>query len=181
MKLPIRISFRHLDRSDALETYIRERADELDQFYDQIMHCEVIVEEDHRRHAQGNLFHVRIDVSVPGKELVVRREPHSHHAHEDAFVAVRDAFDAMRRQLEDYARKRMQHVKHHEAKPAGVVTVLEPLMDYGRISTRDGRYIYFNRNSVLDDKFDALKIGTRVEFVEERGDEGPQASSVRVL
>ena len=181
MKLPIRISFRHLDRSDALEAYIRERAEELDQFYDQIMHCDVVVEEDHRHHAQGNLFHVRVDVTVPGKELVVRREPHSHHAHEDPFVAVRDAFDAMRRQLEDYARKRMQHVKHHEVNPEGVVTVLEPLMDYGRISTRDGRYIYFNRNSVLDDQFDALKIGTRVEFVEERGDEGPQASSVRVL
>lgn len=181
MKLPLKIAFRHLDRSDALEAYIRERAEELDQFYSEIMHCEVLVEEDHKHHAQGNLFHVRVDVTVPGKELVVRREPHAHHAHEDAFVAVRDAFDAMRRQLEDYARKRQQHIKRHEPNPEGVVTVLEPLMDYGRISTRDGRYIYFNRNSVLDDNFDELKIGTRVEFVEERGDEGPQASTVKML
>ena len=181
MKLPLKVSFRHIDHSDALENYITERAEELDRFYDQIIHCDVVIEEDHRRHAQGNLFHVRLHVTLPGKELVVRREPKEHHAHEDAYVAVRDAFDAMRRQIEDYSRKRSQQVKHHELPPSGRVTVLEPLMDYGRIGTADGRDIYFNRNSVQDDRFDDLKVGSRVQFVEESGDEGPQASSVKIL
>lgn len=182
MKLPLKVTFRHMDRSDALEQYIRERAEGLDQFADQIMHCEVVVEEDHRRHAQGNLFHVRVDVTVPKKELVVRRAPKAHHSHEDAYVAVRDAFDAMRRQLEDYVRKLSPHrVKHHDEQPEGVVTILEPLEDFGRIGTVDGRDIYFNRNSVLDGRFDDLEVGSRVRFVEERGDEGPQATSVKLL
>ena len=181
MGLPLQITFRHMDRSEALEAYIRERAEELSRFYDSIMRCDVMVEEDHRRHAQGNLFHIRIDITVPDKELVVGREPGQHHAHEDAYVAARDAFDAARRQLEDYARKHSQRVKHHEANPEGVVTVLEPLMDFGRIGTEDGRDIYFNRNSVVNGRFDELEVGSRVQFVEERGDEGPQASSVSML
>lgn len=181
MILPLNVTFRHMDRSDALEQYIRERADELNQFFNQIMRCDVVVEEDHRRHAQGNLFHVRVDVTVPGKELVVRREPKEHHAHEDVYVAVRDAFDALRRQLEDYARKRTKHVKHHDLQPEGVVAILEPLMDYGRIETPDGRDIYFHRSSVLDGEFDNLEVGSRVQFVEERGDKGPQATSVKAL
>lgn len=182
MKLPLTVTFRHMDHSDALEQYIRERAGQLDQFADRIMRCDVVVEEDHRRHSQGNLFHVRIDVTVPEKELVVRRAPNARHAHEDAYVAARDAFDAMRRQLEDYVRKLAPHrVKHHEPQPEGTVTILEPLMDYGRIGTADGRDIYFNRNSVLDGRFDELEVGSRVQFIEEGGDDGPQATSVKVL
>lgn len=113
MTLPIQIVFRHMDRSEALDAYIRERINELDQFFGRIMHCDVMVEADHKRHAHGNLYHVRIDITVPNKELVVRRDPEEHHAHEDPYVAVRDAFDAARRQLEDYSRKHSARVKRH--------------------------------------------------------------------
>lgn len=180
MKLPLQITFRHMDHSNALEANIREHAAELEQFSGQIMHCHVVVEEDHKRHQQGNLFHVRIDLTVPDQEIVVKREPGEHHAHEDAYVAVRDAFDAARRQLEDYARRRGHEVKHHERRPLGQVTLLEPLMDFGRIGTPDGHEVYFNRNSVEDGRFDDLQVGTKVEFVEEEGDKGPQATFVRM-
>jgi ribosomal subunit interface protein len=103
MKLPLEITFRTMEPSEALEANVREHVDKLDKFYDRIMGCWVIVEKDHTHHHQGNLYHVRIDLTVPSKELVVSREPEKHHAHEDVYVAVRDAFRAIRRQLENYS------------------------------------------------------------------------------
>ena len=181
MQKPIEVTFRNMDTSPALETAIRERAEKLEKFCSHIIGCRIMVEAPHKHHHQGNLFHLRIDVTVPGKEIVVKRSPDEHHAHEDPFVAVRDAFDAMRRQLEDYERKRRGDVKFHEEMPHGRVTELEPLMDFGRLETTDGRDIYFHRNSLVSGDFDSLEIGTVVRFVEEQGDEGPQASSVFVL
>jgi ribosomal subunit interface protein len=105
MEAPLQITFRNLAASDAVEGKIRERAAKLDTYYDHIISCHVIVEAPHRHHHQGRLFHVRIDLALPGSTLVVNREPHAHHAHEDVLVAIRDAFDAARRQLEDYARR----------------------------------------------------------------------------
>jgi ribosomal subunit interface protein len=104
MQLPLQITFRHMDPSPALEARIRERADELDQFFDRITSCRVVVECANKRHQQGNLFEVRVDLTVPGREIVVGRDSGANHAHEDAHVAVRDAFDAARRLLEDHAR-----------------------------------------------------------------------------
>lgn len=181
MKLPLKITFRHMKRSEALETNIREHAAGLDKFCSQIMHCDVILEEGQRRHQQGNLFHVRIDITVPDGEVVVCRSPQQHHAHEDPYVAVRDAFDAARRQLQDYSRRRGQQVKRLNANPIGHVTLIEPMMDFGRIGTDDGRDIYFHRNSVVNADFDDLTVGMQVQFVEESGDEGPQASTVKVI
>jgi len=110
---PVEIVFQNFASSPAVEARIRERAEKLDRFYDQIMGCRVAVEASHRRHHKGNLYHVRIDLTVPGEELVVSRVPDDKQAHEDIYVAIRDAFDAMRRQLEDYARRRRGQVKRH--------------------------------------------------------------------
>lgn len=181
MKLPLQVTFRNIDTSDALEANIREHAARLDKFYDHIMHCDVVVEEAHRRRHKGNLFHVRIDITVPDKEIVVGREPDKHTAHEDPYVAVRDAFNAATRQLEDYVRRRSGHVKRHEQQPEGFVMELEPLLDCGRIGTDDGRSVYFHRNSLTDGDFDRLQVGTKVRFVEAEGDEGPQASMVKIV
>jgi len=181
MQLPLQITFRHLDQSEALETCIRDHAAELDQFYDQIMSCRVVIESSHKHQHQGRLYQVHLDVTVPGKELVVSRESDQHHAHEDAYVAIRDAFDAMRRQLEDHARKQRGKVKSHEVPAHGKVSELVADEDYGRILTADGRDIYFHRNSLLNSNFDDLELGMEVRFDEEPGDQGPQASSVNVI
>ena len=117
MELDLQISYRDFPKSEALEAAIREKAAKLDKYYEKIMACRVVVEQPHHHHRQGNLFHVRIDLTVPGSEIVVRRDPPEHHAHEDPYVTLRDAFDAARRQLQDYARKQRGDVKHHE-KPA---------------------------------------------------------------
>lgn len=179
MKLPLQVVFRNMDASVAVEMKVRERAGHLDKFYSHIMSCRVIIEAHHKHHQQGNLYHVRIDVKVPDAEIVASREPGLHHAHEDVYVAVRDAFDDMRRRLEDYARRQRGHVKSHELPPHGHISELYP--GYGKIEADDGRYVYFHRNSVLDTDFDKLDIGFEVRFVEEAGDLGPQASTVHVV
>lgn len=113
MQLPLQVTFRNMSPSEQLEAYIRERAAKLDEFYDKIMSCRVMVELHHQHHHKGNLYHVRVDLTVPQNEIVANRKADEHHAHEDAYVAVRDAFDAAERQLEDYARRQRGEVKTH--------------------------------------------------------------------
>jgi len=182
MQIPLQITFRDMEPSAAVEAGIREKAAKLDQFYDHIMSCRVMVEAPHGHHHQGNLYQVRIDLTVPEGELLVTREHHhKDHSHEDVYVAIRDAFDAMKRQLEDYARKRRGKVKKHETPAHGRVFSLNSDEDYGRIETPDERVIYFHRNSVLDNAFDKLEVGSEVRFVEELGERGPQASTVTLV
>ena len=102
MNLPLQITFRNMAPSEAVERRIWKHIEGLGKFSDRIMGCRVVVEARHHKHHQGNLFHIRIDMTVPGDEIVVSREPALHHTHEDVYVAFRDAFDAVRRRLEDY-------------------------------------------------------------------------------
>lgn len=111
MQTPLQITIRDLEPSEALETRIREKAQKLEEFFKHIVSCRVVVESPHKHHHQGKQFNVRIDIGVPGNEIVVNRD---HH--EDVYVALRDAFDAAKRQLEDYARKTRGDIKTHEPK-----------------------------------------------------------------
>jgi cold shock CspA family protein/ribosome-associated translation inhibitor RaiA len=181
MKLPLQITFRHMEPSPALEARIRELAARLDRFSAHIMHCHVIVEAPPGHPHQGGLFEVRIDMTVPDKEIAVRRSHPMRHSHEDAYVALRDAFRAIRRQLEDYERERQGPAKAHVGPPQGWITELHLEKDFGRIETDDGRLIYFHRNSVRDGSFEQLSVGTEVRFSEEPGDHGPQASTVHTV
>ena len=181
MKQPLQITFRDMPHSDALETHIREKVAKLDEFNEQIMACHVVIEQPHSHQQQGKLFHVSIDLTVPDGEIVVNRTPQKHHAHEDAYVAIRDAFKSARRQLQDFVRKQRGKVKKHDAPSHGKISEIVGDKDFGRITTLDGRELYFHRNSLVDGDFDALKIGNEVRFVEEAGDEGPQASTVHLI
>lgn len=105
MQSQLQITFRDLPKSEAIENTIREKAAKLSSFYDRITSCRVMVEAPHRHHNKGRQYHVRIDLIVPGQELVVTRDSEQKTQHEDAYVAVRDAFDAARRQLLAYSRK----------------------------------------------------------------------------
>ena len=112
-EIQIQISFKNLDRSDAVETLIREKIQKLQLFHAGMISCHVVVSRHHHHHHQGNLFHVAIDLSVPGHRLVANREPDEHHAYTDVYVAIRDAFNSMGRQLEDLARHQQGKVKSH--------------------------------------------------------------------
>jgi len=181
LRLPIQITFRHMEPSAALEARVRELADHLDHLSSQIMHCHVTIEAPHRHHRQGKLYEVHIDLTVPGDEIVVSKAHGNQHSHEDPYVALRDAFRAAERQLEDFEREHRQDVKHHEAWPSGWISTLSPVEDFGRIETSDGRSVYFHRNSLVDADFDRLTTGTEVRFLEEAGERGPQASSVKLV
>jgi ribosomal subunit interface protein len=167
--------------SEALATKISNRADKLKKFCDSIVGCRVAVESRHHHHAKGRHFRLRVEVTVPGEKLVADREPDAHHAYTDVYVAIRDAFDTMQRQLEDYERRRRGQVKAHEVPRHGRVIELNPEEDYGRIETSEGRLVYFHRNSVVDGDFDALEIGAEVRFDEEMGERGPQATTVQLV
>ncbi len=181
MKLPLQVVFDNLERSPAIEARIQKKAEKLNLYCDQIMSCRVVVEAPHKHHHQGKLYRVRIEVTVPDEDLVVSRNPAQRQAHEDVYVAIRDAFDAMRRQLEDYTRRRRGKVKHHEEPPHGKIIELFPEEGYGNIQTPDGRLIYFHKNSVVNTDFSKLETGNQVRFAEEMGDAGPQASSVHLM
>lgn len=175
MKIPLQITARNFDLTEPIEELIREKAEKLDLFYEQIMRCRVLLEAPHRRQQKGTLYNVRIEITVPGKELVVKKEPH-----EDLYVSIGNAFDTAHRQLDGYSRRRRGEVKRHEETPYARVSQLFPGMDYGLLTTPDSREIYFHRNSVLGFDFEDLKIGMEVRFVEKSGDKGPQASTVKV-
>ena len=106
MKIPLQVTFRDMPSSDAVETRVREKADKLTRFYDRIVNCRVVIEMPQRHKHQGKLHSVRIDLSVPGAELVA-----NHAQDEDVYVALRDAFAAITRQLEEFARKQRGEVK----------------------------------------------------------------------
>lgn len=181
MQLPLQISFRNMPPSEAVEASIRRHAEKLEHFTGDIISCRVIVEPAHKHHRQGNLYHVRVDVKLPGTELVTGRERDLHHAHEDVYVAIRDAFEAMKRRIEDQVRLRRGQVKHHESMPSGHVTEISPEESAGRIETPDGRSVYFHGNSLIDADFRKLEPGTKVRFAEEMGEQGPRATMVHVI
>jgi len=110
MKLPLQITFRDLVPLPSLEPEIRRRADKLDQWTPDVMSCHVVVESTGNRHQQGHEYSVNISVRVPGAEIAAT----THHHDQDIGRAVHGAFDAVDRQLEDYARQRRRQVKRHE-------------------------------------------------------------------
>ena len=199
MPLEPTITFRGLRGTGKLETDIRTRLANLERYCPSIIEARVIVERAMRHHRDGNRFHVRIELGVPGEDVIITHEAslrpelraravdRVHKAdeldpeHRHAKVAVREAFEAARRRLQDYTRHRRGAVKTHTPPPAGRIARLFPSQGYGFIEAADGHEVYFQQTSVLDRKFERMKVGSRVAFVEEPGRQGPQASTVRLV
>lgn len=181
MQVPLQIAFRNMRHSDAVARSIEAYVEHLESFYDRIISCRVTVDVPHRHHETGNLFQVRIDLTVPGHEIVVNRESSQQTQFKDLDTALGHAFDAAQRQLEDFARQRRAEVKRHESLPHARVARLFPDQRYGFIETPEGREIYFHANSLVNGEFERLALGTEVTFVEELGDKGPQASTVKIV
>jgi ribosomal subunit interface protein len=182
MKQAPSITFRDIDSSEAVESKLRKRIDRLERYSSEIISCQVVVETPHRARKKGKIYKVSIDLTVPGDEIVVNRNPEDNHSHEDVYVAIRDAFDAAERQLKEYAERRRGDVKRPNQPPPGVIDRLFPEEDYGFIDPKTGgAHVYFHRNAVVGESFDDLEEGTPVRFTEEAGDEGPQATSVHII
>jgi ribosomal subunit interface protein len=169
MQTPLQVTFRNFAASDAVEARIRAKAAKLEEFHPRITSCHVVVEELDRHHHQGRQFTVRLDIHVPGHELVIDRD---HH--EDVYVALRDAFNAAQRKLQDTARAQRREVKAHEVPQHGKVTRMYPQDHYGYIETADGREFYFSSDNVVGQGFDRLQVGAMVQFVEDTAAAGRQ-------
>ncbi len=175
MQIPLQITMHEIPQSPELEAHIREKAGKLEEFHPRITSCRVTVEKLDRHSHQGGQFRVRIDVRVPGKEIVVNRD---HN--EDVYVALRDAFDSAKRQLEEQVREARGDVKLHEAAQHGKVARIVRDEGYGFIETADGRELYFGRDNVVHPSFDQLAVGANVQFIEEAAAEGAHAQAKRV-
>jgi cold shock CspA family protein/ribosome-associated translation inhibitor RaiA len=173
MEVPLQLTTRNVELSQAEEEMIRAAALKLESFSGRITSCRVLVEVPHRRGRTGNRYNVRLDLGVPGGEIVIRRQPH-----ESLATAVQDAFRAAGRRVQDHVRRVGGQVKQDQAASRGMVTMLSPAEGYGFITDHAGREIYFDRKSVLHGAFDRLEKGMDVHYTEEPGEKGPQASTV---
>lgn len=183
MQIPLQVTFEGgLEASDALRARIEREAAKLERFHDRITSCRVAVIGRGHRRRHGDLYAVRLQITTPGDgDVMIDRNPPEDHAHEDAFVAVRDAFAAARRRLQDHHRRSQGQVKVHEEPPQGRVAQLFPEAGYGFLESVDGREIYFHRNAVVNGGFDKLAVGAQVRFVESEGEKGAQASTVQAM
>jgi cold shock CspA family protein len=181
MQTQPQVSFDDIPIDEAVRDAAFRHIDELGSTYDRITGCHVVVAQPHRHHREGRLYSVRVDLIVPGAEIVVNRNHPVDHAHEDVFVALRDSFNAARRQLEDHVRHLRGAEKPHTPRAMGRVTQIFPLQGYGFLETPDGREIYFHQHALSENDFRMVDVGSTVHFSEEEGDEGPQASHVQLV
>jgi ribosomal subunit interface protein len=114
MAVPLQLTYHNMEPSAAVESAVQEKVDKLGQFSDQITACHVTVDAPHKHQHKGKLYSVLIELHVPDTEIVVSRNPSENHAHEDVYVAIRDAFNSARRQLKEYEQRRRGQVKTHE-------------------------------------------------------------------
>jgi cold shock CspA family protein len=193
------ITFRRLQNVEGVEADIRKRLGSLATYCPSIMAARILVEPAQRHHRDGNRYHVRIDLTVPGEDIVIsheaslrpvarrlpaqktRKQDEPDRSHRHLVVATREAFALARRRLQDYVRRRRGSVKLHTPAPEGRVVRLFPSKGYGFLQGADGHEVYFQTSSVLAGAFKNLAVGSRVVFAEGRGEKGTQASTVRVV
>jgi ribosomal subunit interface protein len=171
--LPVQITVRDMPSSPALEDHLRKKAMKLNQYCPKINSCRIVIHVPQKHKHQGKLFSVSIDLTVPGKELVVNRK-----LDEDVYVAIRDAFQALERQLETYTRKRRGDVKLHELLMQGFVKKLFMDAGYGFIQGSDGSEYYFSPTNVSYPSFAQLQLGDIVQFIGVPQSEGMQAHRI---
>lgn len=117
MQVPLTVSFHGLQVSEAIRSACWQEAEKLERYFDRIVSCHVTVSRSHRRR-NGDPFDLRVRLCVPGTELVVDRQAPEHDRAAEPALLVRETFDELRRQLQDYARKLRGEVKHHDAPPS---------------------------------------------------------------
>jgi cold shock CspA family protein/ribosome-associated translation inhibitor RaiA len=183
MKMPIDIVYRGVEKNAALDQLIHTKAENLETVCDHIIGCHIAIEKAHENPEHGTPYRVRLDLTVPPQhEIVVDRNPGKGIQYTPLETLVRDAFDVAKRQLRDLTEQQQNRTKQHpEQAVAGIITKLFPSQGYGFLKDLDGREIYFHRNSVIHEDYAQLSVGAGVQFFVSEGQNGPQASTVRLL
>lgn len=198
MDFPIQITYRNVEPTPAIDAWVEKQARKLATFHSGILRCHVVIEVAHRHLRRGNRFLVKVLLSVPGGQVSARNlaapvdpekllsEGRKVKKHEigapqkELRLAIADAFRSSGRRLQDTVRLRRGKVKRHPVEQAQVIEIF-PERGYGFLETLEGRRLYFHRNSVLHGAFADLATGSRVRFSEEKGEQGPQASTVSLI
>ncbi|MGD0023616.1 MAG: HPF/RaiA family ribosome-associated protein [Xanthobacteraceae bacterium] len=181
MQTPPEIEFQGMTATPAIEDAIAKHVAQLEQRWGRVTACRVVLKGPGQHHRKG-LYEVHVRLALPdGREVNVERTPPADERHSDLTFAIDDAFKHARRQLQDQVRRTQGQVKHHEGAPIGTVVRLDPSGEFGFLQSGDGHEVYFHRNSVLDNGFSRLHVGSRVTFAEEIGEKGAQATTVKLL
>ncbi|PAY08395.1 DNA-binding protein [Bradyrhizobium sp. UFLA03-84] len=181
MQTPTQVEFENLTPTQALQASIDQHISELEDKYGRATAGRIVVRGPGDRHKTGGQYQVSIRLALPeGREVNVGRTPKKDERYADLTFAVDDAFKRARRQLQDQVRLMRGQTKFHEGEPVGTVVQIDPSGEFGFLEGADRQEIYFNCNSVLEGRSN-IAVGSRVSYVEERGEKGPQASTVRVL
>jgi cold shock CspA family protein len=182
MQTPPEIVFEGLPATPQIKEVIDAHLTELEERWGRITACHVFVKGPGQRHRKGGLYDVHIRLALPdGREVNVTRTPPADERHSDLTFAVDDAFKHARRQLQDQVRRIQGHIKDHQAPATATVVRIDPSGEFGFLETSDGQEIYFHRNSVIGRGASSLQVGSRVTYVEEPGEKGPQATTVKVM
>jgi cold shock CspA family protein len=179
-ELPVQVVFRDMAPSPVVQARAMELAQRLSRFHPRLMHCRVIVAAPEHGHHRKRFYDVRIHLKLPSTTLEIGRGSQLKERNTNIYAALRDAFAAAARRLEDKARKIDGRTKHHEEQPHGAIKLLRPEEDYGIIETPYGEDVYFHANSVVEGAFSRLKPGDKVRFVlaPDGSGAGPRASTV---
>ncbi|MCG6138552.1 MAG: HPF/RaiA family ribosome-associated protein [Nostoc sp. LLA-1] len=186
MKISPEITYRNVEKTNAIDTLIQEKIAKLELVCNYINSCHIAIEKTHDRPRSGSPYRVRIDMTVPpGHEIVAQSNPGESNQYDPLDAVIRDAFNAARQQLIKLSERQQESHRAQnqevEQDTTALVTKLFHDRGYGFLKTLDGREIYFHRNSVLHNDFERLGIGTGVHFSLEMGEEGPQASTVKIV
>lgn len=186
MQRPLQVTFKNMETSAALEALIRERVARLETLYPRLTGCRVVVEVPHRGSETGKLpIAIAVEADIPHRGPVVGKDQEERRdAKQDHTAVLNNAFEAVERQLEKLGDIQNREVKPHESDgQSGMVVRLFPDQGYGFIEVDNSPELYFTRNAVAGDDFDALQVGMMVQVTRatEEGPMGPQASSVRLL
>ncbi len=182
METPLQIDFQGMEAKEHFRASIIKHVAQLEERFGRVTAGRVVVKAPSGHHHTGGLFEISVHLSLPdGREVNIGRTPQNDERYSDIDFALNDAFKRTRRQLQDEVRKMQGQVKQHDGPPIGTVSEFDPLGEFGLIETNNGREIYFHRNSVLNDDFPHLDVGSRVTFAEEVGEKGPQASTVKLM
>jgi ribosome-associated translation inhibitor RaiA len=180
MQVPLEISFHNMDRSEAMEARVQSRVTRLEKSTDSIIACRVVLEAVHKQ-PHGSPLSISIKLSLPGKEIVVKREQRRHELKGDAYQVINVAFDIAERQLEEHLRICRHDVKAHDGPTYARIVKLYPDQAYGFIETPVHLNVYFHSDVVAGSAFEALEVGSEVLYTlaAEEGPMGPQASRVQ--
>ena len=174
MQVPLKITMRGIEHSEAIEEKIQQKAAKLELHSEKITSCNVTIELHQKHKLHGKLYNVKVLVNMPPKKELIS----THNEQENLYLSIRDAFDDIIRQIEETSKKMQGDVKAHAPTLHGEIARLFELDGFGFITDAEGEEYYFNADSLTHLNFDRLKVGTPVQFIEKVGDEGLRACRV---